>query len=169
MLLVLVGVVPPFAVMTASLAREASVVYQHIESGDWNMALYLLGLFDALPAWVTELLARAGVANFENLQRQLAVAFAQAIQFLAAQALGIGLDTFGFVATLGVTLYLGFFLVRDGRELARVAQTALPVPAQYKAELVPKFMTVVRATVKSSLLVACIQGMLGGIAFWFLG
>ena len=168
-LLVLVGVVLPFAVLTASLAREASVVYQHIESGDWNVALYFRGLFDALPNWVTELLARAGVPNFEHLQRQLAAALAQASQFIAAQAFGIGLDTFGFVATLGVTLYLAFFLVRDGRELAQLARTALPVPAQFKAELVSKFMTVVRATVKGSLLVACIQGMLGGIAFWFLG
>ena len=168
-LLVLVGVVLPFAVLTASLAREASVVYQHIESGDWNVALYLRGLFNALPGWVTGLLARAGVADFENLQRQLAAALAQGSQFLATQALGIGLDTFGFVATLGVTLYLGFFLVRDGRQLAQLAQTAFPVPTQFKAELVAKFMTVVRATVKGSLLVACIQGMLGGIAFWFLG
>jgi predicted PurR-regulated permease PerM len=34
--------------------------------------------------------------------------------------------------------------------------------------LVAKFMAVVRATVKGSLLVAGIQGMLGGIVFWFL-
>ena len=55
MLLVLVVGVVPFALMTASLAREASAVYQHIESGEWNPALYLRGLFDALPAWVRAL------------------------------------------------------------------------------------------------------------------
>ena len=169
MLLVLVAGVLPFAVVTASLAREASVVFQHIDSGDWKPALYLRGLFDAMPAWATALLERAGVADFDHLQRQVTAAVAQGSQFIATQAFGIGVDTFGFVASLGVALYLAYFLVRDGDELARVARLALPVPRRFKDELITKFMAVVRATVKGSLLVAAIQGMLGGIAFWFLG
>lgn len=169
MLLVLVVGVVPFALMTASLAREASAVYQHIESGEWNPALYLRALFDALPAWVGTLLEYAGVGDFDILQRQLTAALAQGSQLIATQAFGIGIDTFGFVASLGVTLYLAFFLVRDGDKLARLAEVALPVPPQFKQELVRKFMAVVRATVKGSLLIAAIQGLLGGIAFWFLG
>jgi predicted PurR-regulated permease PerM len=168
MLLVLVVGVLPFAFVTASLAREASLVYLRIDAGDWNPALYWRGLFDALPGWVSALLQRAGVADFDNLQRQLTAALAQGSRFMATQAFGIGLDTFGFVASLGVTLYLAFFLVRDGDELARVAEAALPVPPQFKRELVRRFMAVVRATVKGSLLVAAIQGTLGGIALWFL-
>jgi len=169
MLLVLLVGVLPFALVTASLGREASVVYQRIESGDWSPALYLRGLFDALPAWVTALLERAGVADFDHLQNQVTAALAKGSQFIAAQAFGMGIDTFGFVASLGVALYLAFFLVRDGDALARILVITLPVPPQFKRELVAKFMVVVRATVKGSLLVAGIQGMLGGIAFWFLG
>ena len=168
-LLVLVVCVLPFALMTASLAREASVVYQHIDSGDWSPALYLRGLFDALPVWMTALLRRAGVADFDVLQSQLTTALAQGSRFIATQSFSIGLDTFAFVGSLGVTWYLAFFLVRDGDELARIAEQSLPVPPQYKRELVDKFMAVVRATVKGSLLVAAIQGTLGGIAFWLLG
>jgi predicted PurR-regulated permease PerM len=169
MLLVLVAGVLPFALMTASLARQASLAYQRIDSGAWHPAHYLRGLFDALPAWVIALLERAGVPDFDNLQRQLTAALAQASQFIATQAFGIGIDTFGFVASLGVALYLAFFLVRDGHELARIAERALPVPPQFKQELIARFMAVVRATVKGSLLIAGIQGLLGGIAFWFLG
>ena len=169
MLLVLLVGVLPFALVTASLGREASIVYQHIDSGDWNPALYLRGLFDALPAWVTAWLDRAGVADFDHLQRQLTAALARGSQFIATQAFGIGVDTFGFVASLGVTLYLAFFLIRDGDALAGVARQALPVPAQFKTELISKFMAVVRATVKGSLLIAAIQGLLGGLAFWALG
>ncbi len=168
MLLVLVAVVLPFGLVTASLGREASVVYQRIESGDWNPALYLRGVFNALPAWATSLMERAGVADFDNLQRQVTAALARGSQFIAAQAFGIGIDTFGFVASLGVALYLAYFLVRDGDRLADTVETALPVPPQFKRELVAKFMAVVRATVKGSLLIVCIQGLLGGIAFWFL-
>jgi predicted PurR-regulated permease PerM len=169
MLLVLVAGVLPFALVTASLARETALVYQHIETGEWNPAIYLRSLFDALPPWATALLERAGVADFDNLQRQVTAALAQGSRFMAGQALGIGLDTFGWVASLGVTLYLAFFLVRDGDALAQLAQDALPVPPQFKRELAQRFLAVVRATVKGSLLIAAIQGLLGGIAFWFLG
>jgi predicted PurR-regulated permease PerM len=169
MLLVLLAGVLPFALMTVSLARETSVVYQHIDSGDWSPALYLRGLFDALPTWMTSILRSFGVVNFDVLQRQVTTALAQGSRFIATQTFSIGLDTFTFVARLGVTLYLVFFLVRDGDELAKIAETALPVLPQYKRELMDKFMTVIRATLKGSLLVAAIQGTLGGIAFWLLG
>jgi predicted PurR-regulated permease PerM len=168
MLLVMVVGVLPFALMTASLAREASIVYLHIDSGDWKPALYVRGLFEALPGWVTSLLARAGVDDFDILQREVSAALAQGSRFIAGQAFSIGLDTFAFVGKLGVTLYLAFFLVRDGGQLARLVKGALPLPPQYKQELVNKFMAVVRATVKGSLLVAAIQGTLGGITFWIL-
>jgi predicted PurR-regulated permease PerM len=169
MLLVLLVGVLPFALMTASLAREASTVYRSIDSGDLNPGLFLRGLYDALPTWITALLERAGVADFEHLQRQATAALAEGSQFIATQAFGIGLDTLAFVASLGVTLYLSFFLIRDGDELVQMVKSALPIPQDYKRVLFDKFMTVVRATVKGSLLVAAIQGTLGGIAFWFLG
>jgi predicted PurR-regulated permease PerM len=168
MLIVLVVGVLPFALVSASLGREASLVYQRVESGEWNPASYLRGLFDALPAWLIAFLESAGVGDFDNLQRQVTAALAQGSQFIATQAFSLGMDTFGFVASMGVALYLAFFLVRDGDQLARIAERALPVPPQFKRELVAKFMAVVRATVKGSLLVAGIQGMLGGIVFWFL-
>ena len=169
MLIVLVVGVLPLALVTASLGREAAIVYQHIDSGEWNPALYVRGLFNALPAWVTTLLQHAGVPDFDDLQRQVTAALAQGSQFLASQAFGIGADTFGFLASLGVALYLAFFLIRDGGALARMAKSALPVPPQFKQELIAKFLAVVRATVKGSLLIAGIQGLLGGLAFWFLG
>ena len=169
MLIVLLVCVLPLALVAASLASEATVVYEHIDSGEWNPELYVRGLFDALPAQATALLERAGVADFDTLQRQVTAAVAQGSRFIATKALSIGMTTFGFVASLGVTLYLAFFLLRDGDELAQMVHLALPVPSRYKRELADKFMAVVRATVRGSLLVACIQGMLGGLALWFLG
>jgi predicted PurR-regulated permease PerM len=169
MLLVLLAGVLPLALMSASLAREAAFVYERIDSGDWRPALYLRGVFEALPGWLTALLDHLGVASFDVLQRQLTAALAAGSQFIASQVFSIGLDTFSFVGSLGITLYLAFFLLRDGDALAQVAERALPIPPRYKRELVVKFLVVVRAAVKGSLLVAAVQGSLGGLAFWFLG
>jgi predicted PurR-regulated permease PerM len=169
LLLVLVIVVIPFALITAALAREAATLFQRLQSGEVNPALYLQGLFDALPEWITSLLDRIGLVDFSALQRRLSAGLAQASQFIATQALSIGLNTFEFVAALLITLYLAFFLIRDGDALARSVNRAVPLAPAHKRELLDKFATVIRATVKGSLLVAAIQGTLGGLAFWFLG
>jgi predicted PurR-regulated permease PerM len=169
LLLVLLVVVLPFALITAALAREALLVYAQLQSGELNPVLYFEGIFDALPDWMTTLLDRFGLVNFATLQGRLATALAQGSQFIATQALGIGQITFEFVADVFITLYLAFFLIRDGDEVARAVRRAIPLAPEHKRELIDKFTTVIRATVKGNLLVAAIQGALGGLAFWYLG
>jgi predicted PurR-regulated permease PerM len=99
----------------------------------------------------------------------VAAALAQATQLIATQAFAIGQNTFEFLAALFITHYLAFFLIRDGDDVVLTMRRAIPLPREQMQELVDKFVTVIRATVKGNLLVAAIQGALGGLAFWFLG
>ena len=169
LLTVLVVVILPLALITAAMAREAAGVYQRIQSGEMDPAGYLHGVFDALPRWITVLLDRLGLTNFDILQRRVTAALSEGSKYIATQAFSLGQNTFEFVASLFVTLYLAFFLIRDGEEVSRSMRHAVPLASAHKRELVDKFTTVIRATVKGNLLVAAIQGTLGGIAFWFLG
>ncbi len=169
LLLVLVIVIVPFVLLTAALAREAAHIYQRLQSGELNPALYFHSLFDTLPSWIVGLLDRFGLANFAALQRRLAAALTQGSQFIATQAVSMGQITFEFLTSVVITLYLSFFLIRDGESLARSMRRAIPLNAEHKQELLGKFTTVIRATVKGNLLVAAVQGALGGVAFWFLG
>ena len=169
LLAVLLIFILPFALITAALAREAATLYQQIKSGEVNPAMYFSGLFDALPAWVTQMLDRFGLIDFATLQQRLAAGLAQGSQFIATQALSIGQNSFEFIASLFIALYLAFYMIRDGKSVARTVRRAIPLAPEHKRELLGKFATVIRATVKGNLLVAAIQGALGGIAFWFLG
>jgi predicted PurR-regulated permease PerM len=168
LLVVLLIVVLPLVLITASLASEAAGVYQRIQSGDLNPTRYFRGVFDALPDWLSALLDRFGLVNFAALQRRLTAVLSQGSQFIATQALNIGQNTFDFLVSLMITLYLAFFLIRDGERLGRVMRRAIPLAPEHKRDLLDKFATVIRATVKGNLLVALIQGGLGGLAFWFL-
>jgi predicted PurR-regulated permease PerM len=159
MLAVLLVVVLPLILIAVSLASEATSVYQR----------YLQGVFDALPAWMKSLLDRFGLADFGALQRRLSAALTEGSQFIATQALSAGQNTFDFVASVFITLYLAFFLIRDGDAVARSVLHAIPLTSAHKRELRSKFTTVIRATVKGNLLVAAVQGALGGLAFWYLG
>jgi predicted PurR-regulated permease PerM len=169
LLIVLLIVIVPFALITASVAREAAAIYQRVQSGELDPAIYFRGLFNALPAWATSLLERFDMADFEALRRWLSAALTQASRFIATHALNVGQNTFDFVISVFVMLYLAFFLIRDGDGLVRAMKRAIPLTPSHKQELLDKFATVVRATVKGNLVVAAVQGALGGIAFWFLG
>ncbi len=168
LLIILFLVMLPLALVTAALVREAAQVYQQLQAGEINPARFFAGVFGALPDWLVSLLRRFGLGDMATIQHKLSAELSQAGQFIAGQALSIGQNTFDFLVNLCITSYLAFFLIRDGEALARGARHALPLNAVAKRVLFAQFTTVIRATVKGNLLVAAIQGALGGLAFWFL-
>lgn len=162
-------VVLPLSLLGLALMREASGVFERLQSGEWNPAAYLHRLFDALPAWVGSLLDRFGLTSFNTIQRRFNASVSQGVQSVALVAVDIGQDTFNFLAKLFIALYLAFFMIRDGDAIARTLRDALPLPMVHKRALFRTFATVLRATVKGHLMVAVVQGALGGLAFWALG
>ena len=169
MAVILVIVILPMTMITASLVREGAAVYARIQSGELNFATYFAQVFAVLPDWLTSLLDRAGLGNLPELQEKLGASLRQISQFVATQALAIGQNTLDVVVGFFVMLYLMFFLLRDGAGLSRRVRDAVPLNDGHKRELTAKFATVVRATVKGNVLVAVAQGALGGIAFAVLG
>jgi predicted PurR-regulated permease PerM len=169
LVIILLIVILPLVLVALALAGEAASVYQRIQTGTLDPARYFHSLFDALPNWVTALLDRFGLGNFDRLQRKLTAMLAQGTQFIATQVFSIGQNTFEFVASFFITLYLSFFLIRDGDSVVRAILRAIPLAPAHKQELLSKFTTVIRAAVKGNLLVAAVQGALGGLVFWFLG
>jgi predicted PurR-regulated permease PerM len=112
---------------------------------------------------------RFGIASLGALQERLSAGLLKGSEFLAGQAINIGQSTFEFVVNLFVMLYLLFFLLRDGDLLGRRVRRALPLRDKQLDELLLKFNVVIRATVKGNMLIALLQGALGGLIFWLLG
>jgi predicted PurR-regulated permease PerM len=169
MSIVILIVILPMTLVLLLLAQEAAWLYQGLQSGDINPSLYFHRAFNRLPDWVGAILDRFGLVNFFTLQRRLSTALADGSQFAATQIFTIGQNTFEFVAGLFIALYLAFFLIRDGDTTVRAIGRMIPLAPEHRQQLWHKFSTVVRATVKGNLLVALIQGALGGLAFLALG
>ena len=168
-LLIIAMVLLPLAVIATSLVQEASSLFGKVQSGEYDLAGYIQRIFDALPAWVIGWLDRLNLTNLSAMRETLASNLKKGGQVLAPQALNIGMNTFDFMISLGIMLYLLFFLLRDGKKLAERIKETIPLGAEKKAALFTRFADVVRATVKGGILVAIAQGALGGLAFWFLG
>lgn len=166
--IIVVMVILPTTLIATLLLQEASGVYERVLTGELNFGRYFQQALDALPAWVTHLLERAGLTNFDAIQERLSAGFLRGSQFLATQALTIGHSTLDFFVSLFVMIYLVFFLLRDGDELNKQIKAAIPLRPEQQSALLSKFTVVIRATVKGNIVVALLQGALGGLIFWFL-
>ena len=165
----LVVAILPLVLLTVAVTQEAATIYGRIKSGEFNPAQYFQQIVDGLPTWLRQLLERIGLPDMAAAQRKIVAGLAQSGQTLTSQALSIGQTTFDFVISFFLMLYLLFFLLRDGPELSACIVDAIPLQRSHKKDLFEKFVTVVRATVKGNILVALIQGALGGLALWVLG
>lgn len=168
-LIVVLMVILPVALFAASLAQEASSVYRNIQSGELNFGRYFQQIFDALPPWAGNLLDRFGLTDIGAVQERLSAGLMRGSRFLTAQAINIGQNTFDFIVSLFLMLYLLFFLLRDGEALSRRIKAAIPLREEQQRALFNKFTVVIRATVKGNIVVAVLQGALGGLIFWVLG
>jgi predicted PurR-regulated permease PerM len=166
---IVVMVILPLSLITASLIDQAATIYALISSGNIDFGMYFQRILASLPRWMITILERFDLTDFASLQVKLQEGAAQVSQTVARQAILVGRNTFDFLVSLTVMLYLLFFLLRDGQSLAQRIKGAFPLSPKYKTRLFNNFTTVIRATVKGNVLVAIAQGALGGLIFWFLG
>lgn len=169
LLLSLVVVILPLVLISISLVKETTAIYERIANGNISAGAYVEQVFNALPSWLTPWLEKLHLGSLTEMQEKLSNLALQASKLAASRAVGVGQNTLGFVIGFGVMLYLMFFLLRDGKTLVQRLWNATPLDTTHKHELAVKFITVIRATVKGNLVVAASQGALGGLIFWILG
>jgi predicted PurR-regulated permease PerM len=169
LVIIVMIVILPVTLITALLLQEGFSVYERIQSGEFNIGQYFKQIFDTLPAWVTDLLDRFELTNLGLMQERLSGGLVKTSQFFANQALKIGQNTFDFIVDLCIVLYLLFFLLRDGDGLTRRIKDAIPLYPNQQRDLFNKFTAVIRSTIKGTVVVAIVQGALGGLILWALG
>jgi predicted PurR-regulated permease PerM len=162
-------VIVPLSLLATTLVQEIALAYQQIKGAQSSLGGYFARMVQVLPESVQHLLARFHLTDLQGVQQRLGAAADRISQFVGAQALSLGQNTFQFVISFGVMLYLVFFLLRDGGEISGRIRRAIPLDDNHKQHLVRKFTTVVRATIKGNVAVAAVQGALGGVIFMILG
>ena len=164
----LLSAILPVIVLGVFLVQEGTALYKNIESGELDIAGYVAQFKHSLPSYFQHLLDRFGIGELNGLREKIIKSAMTGNEFFATQVFSFGQGTFEFIVSFFIMLYLLFFFLRDGAELARKVRLAVPLQEQQKRRLQLKFNRVVRATVKGNLLVAITQGALGGAIFWFL-
>jgi predicted PurR-regulated permease PerM len=169
LLLAMIVVIIPLTMVTVSLVQEVSLVSQKARSGDISFAKYFQQVVQVIPQWALNLLDRFGLGDVQGLFSQLAQAASKGSQAIATKAVAIGQNTFEFLVSFGVMIYLLFFLLRDGGDLSKKVRDSLPLAKPHTHHLLSKFATVIRATIKGNIAVAAAQGIIGGVTFSLMG
>lgn len=162
-------VIVPALALLASLVQEGTSLYQRISSNEIDLNAHLLRLQSVLPAFVDDWLNSLKLGGFSELWAKLSSGVMEAGQSIAGGVLSFGQNTLQFFISMGLMLYLLFFLFRDGASLGRMMRHSIPLSDDYTRQFLDKFAAVVRATVRGNVIIALIQGTIGGISFWALG
>jgi predicted PurR-regulated permease PerM len=73
------------------------------------------------------------------------------------------------VVELLLTLFILFFLFRDREQSMQALRSLVPLSGRETNEVMTRVADTVHATVYGTLVVAAVQGTLGGLIFWWLG
>lgn len=159
----------PLAIIASSMVVEVNTVYHKLQTNSAQFPVVFADLLQHLPGWAKHYLAENNLDNATQIQQKLSAFALKGGQYLAGSAFIIGKGTFSFTVGFGIMLYLLFFLLKDGSYLVHLILEALPLSTYVKHHLFMKFAAVSRATVKGTVVVGVVQGILGGLAFWFTG
>ncbi|MFE3838413.1 AI-2E family transporter [Pseudogemmobacter sonorensis] len=162
-------VVIPGSLILAALARQATMLYQRLSSREFDPVALLAQVEARLPDFIAQWLPDLDSAFLGEVTGRLTSFVGQAAQVVASSALSIGQGTAQLFISLGVMLYVLFFLFRDGAGLAASIRRASPFSAAQTSHIFGKFSDVVKATVKGNVIIALIQGTIGGVTFGLLG
>lgn len=169
LLIIVLLIIVPAILIGMSLVDEILGLYGRIQSREIDVPQMVADVQNSLPRGLSRALERIGWSDFEQLSRRFSDGIANVIRTVATGALNVGQSAFGFLVGIGIMLYVSFFLLRDGRDLTDHILRKLPLVDAHKTSLAEKFTTVIRATIKGSIIVAVIQGLIGGVIFWALG
>jgi predicted PurR-regulated permease PerM len=165
-LLLLVLVITPLSLLAGAVANEAVRVAENVRP--WIDARI------AQPSLLDEAIRR--LPYFEYIEPHRAEIMKRGAEmvgaigtFLANSVSAATRGTMLFVFHFFLLLYTMFFFLKDGPRMLQATMLYLPLDEADKEQMLDKFTSVTRATLKGTLVIGVTQGSLAGLAFWVAG
>lgn len=137
-------------------ARGAKIIQTKIDSGEWRRAIESQPHLAPLAGWVEKEVDLPGAVR--DLASWLTTTAGSIVRGSVVQLIGFAL-----------TFYLLFYFLRDRRAALLSLRSLVPLPESEMDRLFGRVGDTIYATIYGTLVVSAVQGLLGGLMFWWLG
>ena len=168
---VMVGIIGPTALLGVVFAQQASQLVVRVQALADRYQIARPGDLLQVPLIERWLLALEGIAPVspEQINAWILTAARRSLEILVAMSGPAVVLALGTVVTVILTLFLLFFLLRDGEEMVASLRGVVPMDSLRQDQLFEHLTSVTRAVVFGALTTALLQGALVGIAFAIVG
>lgn len=129
-------------------------------SSEFDVQHWLVSRFPVLEPYVP---------SQEKIVDNVGLAAKSAGGFLVTAASRVTAGTATFLLNAFVMLYAMFFFLRDGKAILEKVFYYIPLRHEDELQMIERFTSVTRATIKGTVIIGVIQGTLAGIALWAAG
>lgn len=137
-------------------ARGAEIIRTKVESGEWRRAVEAQPRIAPLADWIEKQIDLPGTVK--TITTWLTTTAGAIVKGSVVQVVGFCL-----------TFYLLFYFLRDRRAALQSLRSLSPLSEAEMDRLFGRVEDTVYATVYGTLAVSAVQGLLGGLMFWWLG
>ncbi len=174
-LLVIVVILVPLTLLTFAVVNEMADFAQMLQpksDGTGGAANAAAGLLDPnhpylgpVVRWVGQYYDVSKLGSQEFIAERLKGVSGA----IAARTLGFVGGFVGFIVEVFFVIFTMYYLFRDGERMRAAAYDMVPLSGNQAREIFDRTGEVISASVYGVLVIAVIQGVLGGLAFWVLG
>jgi predicted PurR-regulated permease PerM len=169
-LLLALFIVIPLLTLASIIAAQALDIYnlisQGLSSGDlWSNLTNKL-------AFVQEYAQKLKIPiNLSNLQIEELIrsALVNASQFIYTNAIGMVKGFTSVIFSLLLILFITFFCFIEGDDFIAAVKSLSPLDPTHNEEILGDVESTIKATLRGTVIVALIQGVLGGVGFVIFG
>jgi predicted PurR-regulated permease PerM len=163
-LLVIVVVVVPLLILTMAIARELSQVIPNLPA-NFSQLMSPQSLLGKITSWLNMRFGIDPVSAQKVLLDQLRVPG----EILLESSWSLVSNIAGLIVKSFFVLFTMYYLFKDSDRILMGLREVLPVSSEQCQKMIERIGEVVSASVYGVVTIACLQGLLGGLAFWVLG
>ncbi len=164
LLIVIIVLFLPLTLLSTLLINESIELYK--SASDAN----LVGQVEGVGDWLKDTAAGPYIEEVSTNWTRYATNATKLVSVsLFNNIKNITQNSLRFFLMFFIMLYTLFYFLKDGSDILKRLMHLSPLGDKYEKMLYQKFTSTARATLKGTLIIGGIQGILGGILFWITG
>lgn len=156
----------PFAFIASLLFKESMAIYQGLSTDNSPINAYIQKIMELVKHNPYTDSLHLDEATLTEKITQLSKSVAG---YIFDSLKSFTQNTLQFIVQLGVMLYALFYFIRDGKQFLETILRLLPLENDRDRILLAHFQKTANSTLKVTLIIGGIQGILGGLLFLVMG